>query len=308
MADSTRRVEELLGYLPAGSISRAPPRLNELFVYLKDPATHNYLTKAVVLIPSGHTVDEDYAIKLMAGHHQGQCPISKKKITDYVPNYALQSLIEADKSGEIFPTKDETRAENLNDQLENAKAMMEELRLQIIEQKAQIDAERKNAYFWRSQACKFENECALGMRQARSEYKTLVSEANAQVQLAKQEAAYYKTQLENVQGITSAVGALTLREDNVAASRTIIAGLSRANQITWSSHHNEKEYFLSGAIGTCTIKAGPGVKWWDVDISMDRDAPSYVRLETKPGYHRRELAGKVRQDQDDERQRRYRPT
>ena len=99
MADSTRRVEELLGYLPAGSISRAPPRLNELFEYLKDPATHNYLTKAVVLIPSGHTVDEDYALKLMGGHHGKRCPITQRPITGYVPNHALQSLIEADKSG-----------------------------------------------------------------------------------------------------------------------------------------------------------------------------------------------------------------
>jgi hypothetical protein len=75
--------------LPIQSLTNAPAE------FLKDPTTHKLMEHAVTLVPCGHTLDKE-SVEKLAGP-QKICPLDKRPIDLWVPNHAIQQILNAHK-------------------------------------------------------------------------------------------------------------------------------------------------------------------------------------------------------------------
>lgn len=71
----------------------------------KDPISNERMTRAVTVIPCGHTFNEDTVIQRLASNKL--CPIDEQSITGYIPNYTIRCLAKANgfKPFESLPTE-----------------------------------------------------------------------------------------------------------------------------------------------------------------------------------------------------------
>lgn len=59
---------------------------------IEDPVSYEPMIKAVSLVPCGHSINEDTAIKLLA--QSKLCPIDRQPFESYIPNYNVRKLVE----------------------------------------------------------------------------------------------------------------------------------------------------------------------------------------------------------------------
>ncbi len=66
---------------------------------IEDPVSTELMTKAVTIVPCGHTFNEDTVVKILA--RDRLCPLDRRRIERYVPNYTVRDLAETTDSSPL---------------------------------------------------------------------------------------------------------------------------------------------------------------------------------------------------------------